>query len=206
MNCINELNLIANSYFMKRLLSFLALLLILTCLCSSSCKKDKNKNPVDQLPPETQTGANTFGCLVDGKAFKPAGSALSGPNLAGIYQYIYNGSPNGYVFWIKGTNKKDPRNITSVGFGFDSVQIQVGVYPLRVQKKGQGVGGISYYNDMFPIGNLFNTNEDVIGEMNLKKFDLTNQIASGTFWFNAVNDKGDTVKITDGRFDVRFTR
>jgi hypothetical protein len=31
-------------------------------------------------------------------------------------------------------------------------------------------------------------------------------IASGTFWFTAVNDKGDTVKVTNGRFDVHYTR
>ena len=61
------------------------------------------------------------------------------------------------------------------------------------------------FNDLYPNGNIFDTNEDVTGELNLKKFDLVNQIASGTFWFNAVNDKGDTVKVTDGRFDVRFT-
>jgi len=191
---------------MKRLLSFLALLVMLTCFCGSTCKKDKNKNSVDQLPPETQTGANTFGCLVDGKVFKPAGSSISGPNLSGIYQHIYLSSPDGYVFSVSGTNKKDPRNITTVGFGFDSVSMQVGIYPLKIRKTGQGGGGVRIYNDTFPNGNLFDTNENVTGEMNLKRFDLTNQIASGTFWFNAVNDKGDTVKITDGRFDVRFTR
>lgn len=35
-----------------------------------------------------------------------------------------------------------------------------------------------------------------------KKFDETNNIASGAFWFNAVNLTGDTVKVTDGRFDM----
>ena len=107
---------------MKRI-NFLLFFLLLSALLftSAKCRKDKNNNPVDQLPPETQTGANTFGCLVDGKVFKPAGSSLSGPNLAGIYQYIDNTDPYGYVFAISGTNKKDPCNITSVAFAFDSV-------------------------------------------------------------------------------------
>ncbi|TXT34444.1 MAG: hypothetical protein FD136_331 [Chitinophagaceae bacterium] len=43
-------------------------------LLSSSCRKNKPVNPIDQLPPETQTGANTFGCLVDGGVFKPGGT------------------------------------------------------------------------------------------------------------------------------------
>jgi hypothetical protein len=40
----------------------------------------------------------------------------------------------------------------------------------------------------------------------LTRFDLTYQIASGTFWFEGAIDAGDSVKITDGRFDVHFTR
>jgi hypothetical protein len=50
------------------LLSFLVSLLIV-----SGCRKHKTGNPIDQLPPETQTGANTFGCLVNGQVFKPGG-------------------------------------------------------------------------------------------------------------------------------------
>ena len=30
-----------------------------------------NDDPQDQLPPITQTGANTFGCLVNGQVFVP---------------------------------------------------------------------------------------------------------------------------------------
>ena len=33
------------------------------------CSSDSN--PEDGLPKETQTGANTFGCLIDGKLYKP---------------------------------------------------------------------------------------------------------------------------------------
>lgn len=49
----------------------LHLLILLTAiLLNTSCKK-QNVNictdPVCKLPPATQTGAHTFGCLVDGK-------------------------------------------------------------------------------------------------------------------------------------------
>ena len=57
----------------------------------------------------------------------------------------------------------------------------------------------------FPPNN-FDTNEITIGQLNLKRFDETNQIASGTFWFNAVNANGEIIKVTEGRFDVHFTR
>ncbi len=36
-------------------------------LISASCKKEKTG--ADGLPPATQTGANTFGCLVNGVLF-----------------------------------------------------------------------------------------------------------------------------------------
>jgi hypothetical protein len=83
--------------------------------------------------------------------------------------------------------------------------MSVGIYVLGRRRNGFGGGG---YQE-FPCGQSyieFLTNDIVTGELNLKKFDEVNQIASGTFWFNAVNDVGDTVKVTEGRFDVKFTR
>lgn len=52
--------------------SLLIYFLTVTVLTASMCKK-KPVDPIDQLPPETQTGANTFGCLVNGEVFKPGG-------------------------------------------------------------------------------------------------------------------------------------
>lgn len=41
-------------------------LLIFSILLLACDKDDKPANPIDQLPPATQTGAGTFGCLVNG--------------------------------------------------------------------------------------------------------------------------------------------
>ncbi len=49
------------------------ILLLAALLGLSQCKK-KDPDPVDQLPPATQTGANTFGCLVNGQAWTPNGN------------------------------------------------------------------------------------------------------------------------------------
>lgn len=40
------------------------------------------QDPIDQLPPATQTGANTFGCLVNGEPFVVINTSL----LSAIYQ------------------------------------------------------------------------------------------------------------------------
>lgn len=191
---------------MKRI-NFLFCLLSLSVLLltSAKCRKDKNYNPVNQLPAETQSGENTFGCLVNGVAFKPQGSNLSGPNLACTYQYIYSESSSGYFFVLNASDKKDPCNITSVGFGIDSILLAEENYTLKNRKNGQGAGGYTVnkcYNPLFE----YLTTDIINGILTIKKMDLANQIVSGTFWFNAVNAKGDTVKVSDGRFDVRYTR
>ena len=93
----------------------------------------------------------------------------------------------------------------TVAFGFDSIQMNTGIYPLILRKNGKGGGAYQ----VFPCNQLFTeylTNDQIIGELNLKKFDLINQIASGTFWFDAVNSNGQKVEIREGRFDVKFTR
>lgn len=50
------------------------------------------------------------------------------------------------------------------------------------------------------------TNKLYTGELNIEKLDSVQQIIYGTFWFNGVNDKGDTVKVTDGRFDMHYVK
>jgi hypothetical protein len=50
------------------------------------------------------------------------------------------------------------------------------------------------------------TNDNYPGELRITKLDEINQIAAGTFWFNVVNEKGDIVKVTEGRFDMQYTK
>ena len=65
-------------------------LLFLTILSGSNCKKSSTTE--DQLPPETTTGAMTFGCKVDGKVFVPK----DGKGKPGLYvQYVYLGNGPG---------------------------------------------------------------------------------------------------------------
>ena len=63
----------------------------LLCLCLlllTQCKEPPPappQNPVSLLPPETQTGQRTFGCLVNGQAWTLAGSPFGGPLLTCSY-------------------------------------------------------------------------------------------------------------------------
>jgi hypothetical protein len=185
--------------------SFLILAsLFFIILTSSKCKKDKTSvDPVSQLPPATQTGANTFGCLVNGKVFLPKGPSLN-PILTCYYQYIYYPSPVGYVFQVAASDNSNSSILNGVNIGCDSLKLEEGKsYPLQEVAEGFSTGNYRHYTNTSL--DDFYTYSPYSGELMLKKFDAINQIAAGTFWFNAVDTNGDTVHITDGRFDMQFT-
>ena len=64
------------------------ILLLLTTFTLSCCNKDndKPKTEIDQLPPITKIGANTAGCIINGKVLIPKNGAQSfgGPALYGL--------------------------------------------------------------------------------------------------------------------------
>ena len=182
--------------------SFL-LLALFTLLVAGRCRKELT--PLEQLPPATQTGANTFGCVVNGKAFTPKGSSLAGPILQANYQLIYAPSPTGYILGITGRDRSTDE-ITSISIGFDSLAAEEGKkYQLTTISKGNAGGQYGLYP---PIGSyqIFQTNNTATGELWIKRFDLSNQIVSGTFWFDAINSNGQKVEVREGRFDVRYTK
>jgi hypothetical protein len=107
---------------------------LLTILFSFQCRKSQSE--VGKLPPATQTGAETFGCLINGQLFKPKGSSFGGPILSCAYQFI-NG---GYYFQLSAKNKGDI--LTNVSLHTDSLTIEEGkTYVLEdFFKKGTSSG------------------------------------------------------------------
>ncbi len=183
---------------MKRLLCLL--LLVSASLITPACKK--NKPAINQLPPETQTGASTFGCLVDGKVFKPKGDPFGGPILSCAYQYVNGG------YYLQLFAKRDESatvpTVNSVSIGTDSLMIEEGkVYRLTTERKGTTIGQYSSYTNNGFI--RYFTNDLLQGEIFIKKFDQINRIISGTFWFDAVNPNGEKVEVREGRFDMNYT-
>ena len=182
---------------MKQLLLLAASFILL----SSSCKKNKSDNPIDQLPPETQTGANTFGCLVDGKVFLPKGDPFGGPIIKAQYQFV-NGKQG---FGISG-RRSDGETGQLVGIIGDSVRVEIGTFNLTSLSAGKFRGGYTYSDLTNPIGISYYTNEIQTGQLTIKKFDIINQIVSGTFWFDAKNSSGQIVQVREGRFDLPYVR
>ncbi|MBD3748437.1 MAG: hypothetical protein IE931_02975 [Sphingobacteriales bacterium] len=166
------------------------------------CKKDATG--IDALPPATQEGKETFGCLVNGEAFTPKGSNLGGPILSSYYQYLNSSTAQGYFFNVSAIKKNGGNNGTEgLSFGTISLPIQQG----KTYVLGNNIVGnaTARYGITININsNDFVTTKDYIGELYISKFDEINQIVSGTFWFDAVNDKADKVEVREGRFDVHY--
>lgn len=170
------------------------LLLILTTFTLSCCNKDDDNKPkteLEKLPPATQTGAQTFGCLLDGKAFLPG----SGTNpLDCVYQFI-NG---GYYFSLQ-ANRRDENNIPLL-LGCSTLNLQIfsgQTYQLKEKIEGNAYGNYSY------AANFTYTSQIQTGELKINK--LTSTIVSGTFWYDIIDYQGNLHQIREGRFDMLYT-
>ena len=181
---------------------FLCLLLFISILFFPECKK--TKPAIDQLPPETQTGAGTFGCLIHGKVFKPKGEPFAGSVSSASYQYLNSELSKGYFFSVNAKNSNS-NGLTLVYVNTDSLSIQQGqtIVLEKFGKKGSASAG--YYIGMISTSTEYLTTLSVTGELKITKFDETQRIVSGTFWFDAVNDKGEKVQVREGRFDMHYT-
>ena len=173
----------------KTIFTFLAFILFL----SFSCEKDLlNPEPSDTLPPATTTGENTFGCLVNGEPWIPD---------------IENGT-----FWDHAIYAKHDREWP------DCDQLLVaGKKQIPSQKTYQeispnvwcpelGENKISYSNGIYwDYENCQRYYLDTLSPhiLFITKLDTINNIASGTFEFTVINeDCSDTLRISEGRFDV----
>jgi hypothetical protein len=168
------------------------LLLFSSLLLNSKCRKENEP----QLPPETTTGANTFGCKIDGKVFTPKGTIIS-PALIVEHIFLGNGPGGGWFLNIGAGNRIDnPKQ--NVSIRTDSLLLLEGTsYPLK-KLKGYAYG--DHLSSIIPYG--MNSNDT--GELYISKHDQAQRILSGRFYFTATNQNGEKVTITEGRFDVRY--
>ena len=69
-------------------------------------------------------------------------------------------------------------------------------------------GAVIYNGPFLFVGSTIVYNDNMItGQLTITHFDQQKQIVSGTFYFDAVETtKGDTVHVTDGRFDMNYAQ
>ncbi|MGN6435328.1 MAG: DUF6252 family protein [Agriterribacter sp.] len=168
--------------------------LLLFSLFSTSCKKDG-------LTKETQNGANTFSCILDGEIFKPAKSEGS----------LFNSDPVLYG----GLSISDDYSIASVTAAYKASYPQK--YITITIEKFQGIGEylltsqdniVTYtqYMTEEPLVINYSSLHTLSGKVVITKDDRLNTILAGTFEFTASSpdDPGRIVTATSGRFDLNY--
>lgn len=174
--------------------------LIGVCSIFASCKKDKTGlSEVSKLPPATETGANTFGCLINGKAW--VAQTYCKYLCDAPFKLNYDASGGGKIFISSFSEILNQR----MSFGFDSTNTKINfTYSL--------VGG-SHMGFTFSDNNLtgscsflFSTDSitTTIGKVNLVRYDLQNGMISGTFDFTLIKSGCETIVVTEGRFDKKL--
>jgi hypothetical protein len=167
-------------------LKFLQILLLFTLSACDGCEEE-----LTTLPPETQTGANTFGCYVNGELFVNDGTApwMNKPVDAEYHRIstgivLHSYSPTGYIYLV--VEKSQP-NVP--------MPISLAYYIPNGQRDCDYYGG------------------ENIGEIMVTKLDTVNRIISGRFQFPCycldrfliANSNDTIINITEGRFDIKMS-
>ncbi|UOQ73226.1 DUF6252 family protein [Hymenobacter cellulosilyticus] len=155
--------------------------------------------PESQLPPATQTGANTFGCLVNGQVYLPSGNA-------GISNYtvIYEPDFLGGSLQIVTYRYPEPKGGKTQEVSLGGINIDhVGTYKVGLNSEV----GVSFIDDykMRPCNEYRNDQAAVYsrGTVFISRLDLSAGIISGTFEFTLAQPGCDTIRVTKGRFDKK---
>ncbi len=174
---------------MKPLFLLLPLALLLSC-------KKNDPAPVDQLPLATQTGANTFGCLVNGQPWTPQGTDGTS-NYSVYYDPGYaHGTLNIGVYRYANSEPSSKQLITIYS---DSLK-NIGTYALTKNKHQEAL-----FKDRTTVGcEFFGGTYYRRGTLTITRLDLQAGIISGTFAFTLYRPGCDTIKVAQGRFDKKL--
>ena len=195
---------------MKYLMLCFAMLISL-----SSCKKDEDKQP--DLPPETTTGANTAGFVVDDKiVILPSDSYSSVPGTGMVYGIKVQTGPN---FNSTEDSRYFTFRIANIGNPeVYSMNIRIHTSPQESEKYAFQKYSTDNYADgpNYPQASLMISGKNIetewyysdqnSGSVIFSKIDSSRLIYSGTFEATLYNryDPSKTMRITQGRFDINL--
>ncbi|WP_299129004.1 hypothetical protein [uncultured Winogradskyella sp.] len=162
-----------------------------------SCKKDEDDagptDPIDQLPPATQTGEGTFGCLVNGEPFV---------DNSGFFNCFYQLVDGEYYFGIGSDNEQ--ANLSQIIIGSNNSQIITNT-PIDLNENTD----MQFYGEinLDDISGDFITTNLADGTIVFTNFNTNSNIVSALFEFTIqIPSTEETFEITEGRFDSFFTQ
>jgi hypothetical protein len=179
------------------------ILILLTTFALSCCDKDDDKTPIEQLPSATTTGANTAGCLVNGRVFLRKGNNQFGPTLSCFYQQDKDGYHFGLSIVEKSSSEVKSANISlNPNELAENSTYTLGLRTNNGTSYNSNFGEYIMYNNV-DSGKEFRTSGSNTGEIKITKLDVQQRIISGTFWYKAILS-GEIIEVREGRFDMRY--
>ena len=179
--------------------------LLLAFASCSSCKKDVD--PTSQLPPATQTGANTFGAVINGQAWVPNGvstipvtrpinGGYVGQSISATKYSVqirtYASDRSGMQLYVKSVIKP----------GRYPLSFDTGTDPFYPQTQNFGLYYINGITTDDPDYSYITTSQ-VTGFVDFVVADTASKRLAGTFEFEGIDfPSGKKTKITGGRFDI----
>ena len=190
---------------------------LLSIIFLTSCSKDNTTEiPQDQLPPITTTGANTAGCIINGKVIIPKNTINSTSGFP-AYGLRIGAGVNFHppiigddYFFVKIVDFKSNPSIV-LWIQVNNLLAGVGTYNL-----GAATGNFFSYSPanpfiLYEICTDINNCKVYYSELNsgtivFSRFDYYGGIYSGTFkgLLTNQNNSADKVQITNGRFDIKI--
>ena len=176
----------------------------------NGCSKDNSapEDPLAKLPPETQTGANTFGCVINGQVFYPRDGTSS----------LFNPGGRGFKFWgapgvdriwneFEIRNLQDGKPCSRMIIHLQSLhQNQIGDYIWKTSNFQNSIDGLMQnyvfariFDETSQTWKFYGSYENS-GKVTITKYD---NIVSGNFSgkLRVINGT-DEIEIKNGRFDI----
>ncbi|MCF6128487.1 hypothetical protein L1S35_02305 [Flavobacterium sp. AS60] len=188
-----------------------ALIFIATMLLTA-CSSDSN--PEDGLPKETQTGANTFGCLIDGKLFLPrsGNNSIVDPLSGAILSRGFPEASFDY-YELEITDYKSSHRAKFLFHMHNVPNNGTGTFEINESNGMRDVDGYAHnYIYCVVFDKSSDTYQKYVSYENSGSFTITTliigpatgSIISGTFncKLRNINNPNDEIEITKGRFDV----
>lgn len=176
------------------------LIIILTSIFISSCSNDD-----DSLTGINNDGTGGISCLVNGNILKPSGGGLYG-NKSATFDYIPNEQVNilriGFTSRDGGPNRFT--SVSMVGYDIDIDNLEGQTINLMAENDNNSFANYSSgeATSASKPGEVYSTNSTQVGELKILYFNREKRIITGEFWYNAVNEFGEVIEITEGRFDM----
>lgn len=148
------------------------------------------------LPEASQTGAGTFGMKINGESWRGDGTITFGPASTAYYRSSDKGVQiQSIVTRQNGSQEKFNMVVTNTN--------TIGKYVMGNFPSLKSIDSTRFwYNDNEEFA--YKLRQGVQNSVEITRLDTLREIVSGKFSVSLVNRNNDTLKLTEGRFDLRL--